>query len=195
MTSKVINIATNTVIVIIIAFMAMMYVPRLFGVTPYVVLSGSMEPTYHVGSLIFVDEDFDKIEVNDSITFYMNSNTLVTHRVIEIDEEKQLYTTKGDANNTADFKPVAYNNIVGVPKFTIPYLGYVAVYVVSFEGKIALASLVALMILISYMPTLFGKKNITSSQVSKIQINQYYNGGGALNKSKSSCNKEMVLGP
>lgn len=163
MTSKVINIATNTVIVIIIAFMAMMYVPRLFGVTPYVVLSGSMEPTYHVGSLIFVDEDFDKIEVNDSITFYMNSNTLVTHRVIEIDEEKQLYTTKGDANNTADFKPVAYNNIVGVPKFTIPYLGYVAVYVVSFEGKIALASLVALMILISYMPTLFGKKNITSS--------------------------------
>ncbi len=163
MTGKVINIATNTVIVIIIAFMAMMYVPRLFGVTPYVVLSGSMEPTYHVGSLIFVDEDFDKIEVNDSITFYMNANTLVTHRVIEIDEENMLYTTKGDANNTPDFKPVAFNNIVGVPMFTIPYLGYVAVYVVSFEGKIALASLVALMILISYMPRLFEKKDIKSS--------------------------------
>ncbi len=163
MTGKVINVATNTVLIVIIAFMAMMYVPRLFGVTPYVVLSGSMEPTYHVGSLIFVNEDFDKIEVNDPITFHLNANTLVTHRVIEIDEEKSLYTTKGDANNTADFKPVSFADVVGVPIFTIPFLGYVAVYVASFEGKVALASLVALMILISYIPRLLDKKNISSS--------------------------------
>lgn len=163
MSGKVINVATNTVLVLVIAFMAMMYVPRLFGVTPYVVLSGSMEPTYHVGSLIFVNEDFEKIEVGDPITFYLNSTTLVTHRVIGIDEEQMLYTTKGDANNTADFKPVSYNNIVGVPVFTIPLMGYVAVYVVSFEGKVALASLVALMILISYIPRLLDKRNITSS--------------------------------
>ena len=149
--AKFIHYLTNCVIAVIVAFMAILYVPRLAGIMPYVVLSGSMEPTYRVGSLIFVNENFDTIEIGDPITFYMSQTTLVTHRVVAIDEEKQLYTTKGDANNTPDGSLVAYNNIVGVPIFTIPYLGYVAVFAISITGKVVLGSVVALMFLLSYL--------------------------------------------
>ncbi len=154
---KLIHFLTNTVIVIVVAFMALLYVPRIMGISPYVVLSGSMEPTYHVGSLIFVNKNFDSIEVGDPITFQISSSTLVTHRVIEVDQEAMLYTTKGDANNTADGSKVAYDNIVGVPMFTIPYLGYVAVFAISFNGKIILGSVVALMILLSYLADMYRK--------------------------------------
>lgn len=154
---KLVHYITNFVIIIIVAFMALLYVPRIAGITPYVVLSGSMEPAYHVGSLIFVNKNFDSIEVGDPITFYVSNNTLVTHRVVDIDTQRMLYTTKGDANNTPDGSLVAYNNIVGVPLFTIPYLGYVAVFAISFNGKIVLASLVALMILLSYLADMVKK--------------------------------------
>ncbi|MDD3028117.1 MAG: signal peptidase I [Erysipelotrichaceae bacterium] len=154
---KLIHYLTNAIIVIVVAFMALLYVPRIVGISPYVVLSGSMEPTYHVGSLVFVNKNFDTIEVGDPITFQISSSALVTHRVIEVDQQAMLYTTKGDANNTADGSKVAYDNIVGVPMFTIPYLGYVAVFAISFNGKIILGSVVALMILLSYLADMYRK--------------------------------------
>lgn len=159
---KIIHYLTNAVIAIIVAFMALLYFPRVMGVTPYVVLSGSMEPTYHVGSLIFVNKNFDAIEIGDPVTFYISATTLVTHRVVAIDEQGMQYTTKGDANNTPDGSPVSYNNIVGVPIFTIPYLGYVAVFAISLNGKIVLGSVVALMILLSYLADL-NKKDKTNA--------------------------------
>ena len=41
---------------------------RLFGIKPFTVLSGSMEPRYHVGSVIYVEEV-------DDVTFEVPSQT------------------------------------------------------------------------------------------------------------------------
>ena len=47
--------AVSTVLVLGVVLLAFLLVGvRLVGLTPYAVLSGSMEPTYHVGSLIYV---------------------------------------------------------------------------------------------------------------------------------------------
>ena len=60
------------------------------------VLSGSMEPTYHVGGLVFVQKvDPSDVEVGDSITFTIGNDTVVTHRVIEVNKEEQSFKTKG----------------------------------------------------------------------------------------------------
>lgn len=61
---------------------------RLVGLTPYSVLSGSMEPTYHVGALIYVQKAApEEISVGDPITFVVNADLLVaTHRVVEIEK-------------------------------------------------------------------------------------------------------------
>ena len=58
------------------------------GLKTYKVLSGSMEPEYHVGSVVYVEKSsIDDIEVGDVITFYINDNTVVTHRVIDKDND------------------------------------------------------------------------------------------------------------
>lgn len=44
----------KVVFAIIITFAGILLMPRLFGYAPYAVLSGSMEPEYPVGSLIYV---------------------------------------------------------------------------------------------------------------------------------------------
>ena len=63
---------------------------RLIGLHPFVVLSGSMEPEYHVGSLIYVKSvDYKTLQVGDDITYMLDEDTVVTHRIIEVlvDEE------------------------------------------------------------------------------------------------------------
>lgn len=132
------NVITTILITIIVLMAALLMGVRLVGLTPYAVLSGSMEPTYHVGSLIYVkDMEPEEIKVGDPITFVFNENLVVaTHRVIRIDSQNKQFYTKGDANDAADGSPVSFNNLVGKPVFTIPYLGYVAEFLSTSLGRI-----------------------------------------------------------
>ena len=77
----------NTLLVIVMMLLAIALVGvRLVGLTPYSVLSGSMEPTYHVGSLVYVkDVAPEAVEIGMPLTFVMNEDLVVaTHRVVDI---------------------------------------------------------------------------------------------------------------
>ena len=78
----------NGVLIVLVLLMAFALVGvRLFGLDIYVVLSGSMEPAYQTGSVIYVKEaDTDGLEAGDVITFYLNEDTIATHRIIEVVE-------------------------------------------------------------------------------------------------------------
>ena len=128
----------TTIIVAIVFILAVLLVFfRLFGYEIYTVMSGSMEPTYHVGSLIYVKPtDTNTLQKGDVITFMADESTVVTHRIDEIitemdDEgvETLKFRTKGDANGVADGKLVHYKNVLGKPSFSIPLLGYLAFYI------------------------------------------------------------------
>ena len=139
---------------------------RLLGYQVYNVVSPSMEPTYSVGDLIYVkDVDPDAVRVGDPITFVLNEDLVVaTHRVIKVDAEKRLFYTKGDANDTADAAPVHFNNLLGVPKFSIPFLGYVSDFIQHPPGMyIALALGVALLAVV-FLPDLLKKKSKDAEQ-------------------------------
>ena len=60
--------------------------PMPLGYGATVVLSGSMEPEFYKGDLIFVKETADYGE-NDIVVF-QEGNILVVHRIIEIHEEE-----------------------------------------------------------------------------------------------------------
>lgn len=134
---------------------------RLVGLQPYVVLSGSMEPTYHVGSLIYVKSvDYKELQVGDPITYMISQDTVVTHRIIEVlvDEEDPdtiRYFTQGDANSAPDGTSVHYKNIIGKPVFTIPYLGYVSNYIQNPPGMYAAIAAGAILILLVFLPDVF----------------------------------------
>ena len=151
---------TTILLVVLIAFVAALFLPRVFGLKPLAVLSGSMEPTYHVGSLVYIDEvSPEKVQVGDPITFNIGEDTVVTHRVIEIDEENQSFKTKGDANNTEDGGAVAFSSGIGKPVFSIPYMGYVAVYANTRTGMILLVTLILVVLILTFFPDWLNKND------------------------------------
>ena len=98
------------------------------GFKLYVVMSGSMEPKIHTGSLV-VDWPAKSYEVGDIITFGPDTKTQTptTHRIVEKRSvlEQATYITKGDANNTADTREITNTDVIGKVRLAIPYLGYV----------------------------------------------------------------------
>jgi len=94
--------------------------PSVLGITPLVVLSGSMsgDAPDHIetGDLIFAQRIEPKnLIVGDIISFMQNSST-VTHRITEINVAEDgalLFTTMGDANNTPDENPVSQEAVLG----------------------------------------------------------------------------------
>ena len=153
---------TSTVLVVLVVLCAVFLMgSRILGYRVFNILSGSMEPTYSVGDLIYVEEVEDKstIRVGDPITFILNENLVVaTHRVVKVDTEKQLFYTKGDANNTMDSAPVLYNNVIGVPKFSVPYLGYVADFIQNPPGMYFVIAGGVVLIILVFLPDLLAKR-------------------------------------
>ncbi len=114
----------------ILAAVFIFALPHLLALRPLIVLSGSMEPAIHTGSLIFIDTKKKDPLPGDIITIRLTMaegrNTLVTHRVIRM--EDGLPITKGDANETEDHIIINPAQIVGTYVFQIPYLGYLVSY-------------------------------------------------------------------
>ena len=121
---------TAAAAVVLLAFIAWLALPRAIGWTPQVVLSGSMEPTLDTGSVAFVEaRSASQIERGDVMTFRhpTRPRLLVTHRVVEVlatPERGMAFRTRGDANDLADEWVVPGANVVGVVRWSVPYLGY-----------------------------------------------------------------------
>ena len=150
---KAYQIFTSILLVILILAAAVLFLPKFVGMTPLAVLSGSMEPTYHVGSLIYVkDADPEEVQVGEPITFKISDDTMVTHRVVAIDTDARTFQTKGDANDNVDGGAVAYENLVGKPVFTIPYMGYLAVYANTTTGMIITVTSILVILILTFLP-------------------------------------------
>ncbi len=111
----IINALLTLVIVVGVIFVGL----YIIGITPYVVLSGSMEPTIKTGSVCFINKHvkYENIKEKDIIAFKMSDGTLVTHRVASINSES--FVTKGDANDIKDGESTK-DKYVGKNIFWIP---------------------------------------------------------------------------
>ena len=154
----------TTLLVVVVVILALLLVgARLVGLQVFTVLSGSMEPAYHVGSLIYVKEvDPFTLKAGDVITYMLDEDTVSTHRVMGVvpDEDDPTvirFRTKGDANEAEDGTLVHYKNIIGSPVFTIPKLGYVANYIQNPPGTYIAISGGAVLLLLVFLPDLFGE--------------------------------------
>ncbi len=104
-----------------------------WSVTP--ILSGSMRPGFPVGGVAVAERmPMDRLAVGDVILFqnpYQPSVQMV-HRIIQLnigDSGQPVVRTKGDANPVADpWTVTLHGKDVYVVQFTLPLLGYPAVY-------------------------------------------------------------------
>lgn len=169
----------TTILVAIVVVLAVMLVGvRLTGIQVFTVLSGSMEPTYHTGSLLYVKSvDYTEIEAGQVITFMLDEDTIATHRVVEVvaDEEDESvirYRTKGDANDAEDGSLVHYKNVIGTPIFSIPYMGYVANYIQNPPGTYIAISAGAILLLLVFLPDLFDEDKETKRNRKKEEVGE-----------------------
>ena len=147
------------VIIIEIILVLLFTVPNLFGIKPYVVTSGSMEPKYKVGSMIYVKRfDFNDIKIGDAITFYMKDSTIVaTHEVYDIDYQNYMFRTQGinnfdeNGNIIHDAIPVSYANVIGKPILNISHLGTLYNYIAKAPGLYIVIGGTGLIVLISFL--------------------------------------------
>lgn len=158
---KIWNVFSSILVGIVVVLALLLVGARIVGLQVFTVLSGSMEPTYHTGSLIYVKKvDPYTIEEGQPITFMLDENTVATHRVVGIvpDEEDPTvirFRTKGDANDAEDGSLVHYKNVIGVPIFSIPYLGYLAEYIQHPPGMYVAISAGAILLLLVFIPDIF----------------------------------------
>ena len=81
---------------------------NIFGHSFFQVKTGSMSGTMEIGDIIIVKLT-KEVNKNDIIT-YEQDKMLITHRIIEKNEES--ITTKGDANNSKD-EPITEEEVIG----------------------------------------------------------------------------------
>lgn len=139
--NKILRISSNLLALFAFILVLATILLHLFSWSPYIVLSGSMEPSISTGSLCLVDEKvaYEKIEVGDVIAFRLgDTDTLVTHRVKAI--TKAGLETKGDANEVSDGISTTKENYVGKTVMSIPYGGYVIAFFQQTKAKIFLAA-------------------------------------------------------
>ena len=118
-----VNIPIITVLVVVILLISGVFKYQMMAIG-----SGSMEPVYYRGdAVVFEKIKQDELDVvkEGVILVFKHNNTYVTHRVVEIKEEnkKRIYQTKGDNNIDIDKFVVHEEDIVGIVRLRLKYVG------------------------------------------------------------------------
>jgi signal peptidase len=107
-----------------------------------------MTPALRPGDAVLDRPSPSSVAVGEVVTFGVNSgpDAVVTHRVNAIDSSG--IKTKGDANRTADPWTVKLSDVVGTKVATLPYMGYVLVYLQHPKGVASVVTTTLALILL-----------------------------------------------
>lgn len=161
---KVWNVIASIIVALVVIIAVLLVGVRVIGLQPYAVLSGSMEPELHVGALVYVKEcEADDVQPGDTITFVLNEDLdVATHKVDSIDADNKVIYTYGIANKDANGDYIMdsgthFNNVIGKPVFSIPYLGYVSAWIMSPPGNYIAIGGIVLLFIIAFVPDIVSK--------------------------------------
>jgi signal peptidase I len=136
---------------LVVGLAAVVVLPGMLGYHSLTVLSGSMEPTIHVGDVV-VERSISPLDarIGDIVTFRDpgDQHILITHRVrsVHVAAGTVHFTTKGDANNTVEHWAVPTSGSIGLVRYHIQRLGFALVWGSSRNGRLALVVLPTLLL-------------------------------------------------
>ena len=137
------SVIGTLMLLVVIAATIPLTVPNFMGYEIFNVVSGSMEPTIPVGSIIYVKEiDPVEIESGDIIAF-QSGDSVIMHRVTQNKVVEGTFTTKGDANNGEDMNDVPYDNLIGIVVKHVPILGQLLILFGSTFGRVCMVCFAA----------------------------------------------------
>ena len=148
---KVIKVLYNTLMTIILIVGISFILLYVIGIEPFVVQSGSMQPSIQTGSLCFVNKHvkYEDIKVNDIIAFTATTGDKVTHRVINITDKGM--ETKGDSNEKSDGISTTESNYIGKNILSIPELGFIVKFLQTTKGKIILVTVIIIILISGFL--------------------------------------------
>ena len=99
----------------------------LLPLKPIAIVSNSMANVFTKGDVVLYS-NYQTLQINDIIVF-QSQNKIMVHRIVNIKEQngKKYYQTKGDQNKTIDNFLVREEQILGIYRFHIKYIGYPAI--------------------------------------------------------------------
>ena len=107
-----------------------------FSYRPQVIMSNSMKPVYERGAVVIVQKANPMdVQVGDIVQYEATGHS-ITHRVIAIDltsdgSGKRVFLMQGDNSPSPDM-PVQADQIVGIVRAQVPYVGYPSVWLKEF---------------------------------------------------------------
>ena len=161
-----------SVLGVVVGLVALVSVPRLLGVTPYTVLSGSMRPALGVGDVVLSERTAPlDARPGDVVTFKDPSRhgELVTHRVESMRRtgDEVTFVTKGDANDAPERWTVAVDGSIGRATIRIPKVGYVLQWTSGREGKLALIVVPATLLVMLELGGLLGLRRRPAAEAAR----------------------------
>ena len=103
----------------------------------FTVPTGSMAPAVPAGSVACVSTEYEYLYEGDIIAFRTSDgDRVLLHRISRTDFETGTVWTKGDANPVEDCMATDSNNVIGVMRWSVPYLGYAIEAAGTGSGKI-----------------------------------------------------------
>ena len=109
------------------------------GWKPMVVTTGSMQPAINPGDIVLSapPEEGVRLDAGTVITFEdpARPGELITHRIETVNPDGS-YTTRGDANSSADSYQVEQDELTGVGRLLVPSVGLPRVWMD--EGRLAI---------------------------------------------------------
>ena len=133
--------ASRRVILVPLVLFALVMIYLVSGLFKYkmiAIASGSMEPVFYKGdAVIYVKAEAHELQVGDVLAFN-HGHRITTHRIMSIirnDNDKYDIVTKGDNNNTKDEYIVQKDDVLGVVKCSVKYVGYPTLWINSLIEK------------------------------------------------------------
>jgi len=125
---KVLSQIGNGILIMLVIFLVLMAYGSVNNRWYKVVAveGNSMSPTFKFGDVIVLTPPTQYIPKGTIITMEVDDE-LVTHRLVA-DYNGGWPETKGDANDVTDYFSGSNLRIVGIERFSIPYLGYPLMY-------------------------------------------------------------------
>ena len=104
-------------------------VPLLWGWRATVVTSGSMSPSIDTGDIVVTSPYDGRILGPGTIAVFEDGlGGQVAHRIVGVNPDG-TYVTRGDANDAIDSSPLKPEQVVGVGRMLVPFVGLPLVWI------------------------------------------------------------------
>lgn len=113
------------------ALVAWVALPLFTGLTPTLIISGSMAPTIAAGDIVLIGNAADEeLRAGDVVTFDdpATPGRLLTHRIAGVQADGTI-RTRGDANASEDSTSIRRSHIRGVGRVLVPAVGMPLVWI------------------------------------------------------------------